>query len=272
LIISLNLYIFDRTFVTFEFLGRSELGLNLFLVYHRQTFKRDLVFLKMSVNLDLASRCERNSKKSYIGAVTIFLKLLTNILDKPSEEKFRKFKKSNHRISTEFLSVDGMTELILDVGFELDGDEFVLRRGGLGVINKLKSNRDFFQKRLDFVTSSSSAVSKGAVQKVMSRKSPVVITASQPFHERIRFPQVLKTSNEFLVSLEKLSDSTMQYEDEVLQKSAIELMPTEKFKLNAIEKLRKIQKLIKSGDFKEEEPPLDDLILEELAAWFKVTS
>lgn len=230
----------------------------------------------MSINLDLAARCEKNPKKSYVGAITIFIKLLSNIVENPNQEKFRKFKKSNSRISSELLSVDGMTELILDAGFELDGDEFMLRRGGLGIINKLKSYRDFFQKRLDVFTSSSSAesigpVSKGAVQKVLAANpAPVKITAKQPFHNRIRFPQILKTSNNFLQQLEQLSDSTMQYEDELLQKCALAIMPTEKFKMNAIEKLRQLQKLIKSGEIKDDEPILDELILEELAFWFKV--
>lgn len=230
----------------------------------------------MSVNLDLAARCEKNPKKSYVGALTIFLKLLSNIIENPNQEKFRKFKKSNSRIKNELLSVDGMTELIIDSGFELDDDEFVLRRGGLGVVNKLKMFRDFFQKRLDVLTSSSSSAdsatpnSKGAVQKVTAHPAPAKIAASKPFHERIRFPQVLKTSNNFLQQLEQLSDSTMQYEDEILQKSALDLMPTEKFRLNAIEKLRQLQKMIKSGEIKDDEPMLDDLILEELAFWFKV--
>lgn len=225
----------------------------------------------MSINLDLASRCEKSPKKTFVGAITIFLKLLSNIIENPREEKFKKFKITNQRIANELLVLDGMAELILDVGFELDGEEFVLRRGGLGAITKLKAHRDFYQKRLEFVSTSSDkpSISKGAVQKVLPRQLPK-ITASQPFHERIRFPQILETSNSFLQQLEQLSDSVMQYEDLELQKSALQLIPTEKFKLNAIEKLRRLQKMIKDGEWKEDEPVLDDLILEELAEWFKV--
>lgn len=177
---------------------------------------------------------------------------------------------SNQRIANDLLAADGMIELLIEAGFEIDGEEFVLRRGGLGVINKLKLYRDFYTKRLDFVNSSSS--SSGTIPKPVTRPLPpkIEIVASQPFHERIRFPQMLKTSNDFLLSLEQLSDSVMQYEDKTLQKSALLLLPTEKFKLNALEKLRQLQKLIKSGEIVEEEPPLDYLILEELAAWFKV--
>ena len=219
----------------------------------------------MSVNLDLASRCEKNPRKSFVSAVSIFLKLVTNIIDNPSQEKYRKFKKTNQRIANELL-IDGMTELIQDAGFELDGEEFVMRRGG--VISKLKAYRDFFQKRLEKL--SSVDIPKTVEVKPEPKPSTVRIVANHPFHDRIRFPQVLKTSNDFLHSLEQLSDSVMQYEDELLQKSAFQLVPVEMFKLQAIEKLRRLQKLIKKKEVDEKEPNLDDLILEELAEWFKV--
>ena len=234
----------------------------------------------MSINLDLAARLEKNSKSSYVKGITIFLKLLSNIIDNPQEEKFRRFKKSNQRISSEVLSVDGMEDLILETGFELEKDEFVLRRGGLGVVNKLKTFRDFYLKRLEIVKQNPSTLksskddkttSKGAIQKVLSpvkKATPVKITASKSYHDRIRFPQTLQTNNNFLKQLEQLSDSVLQYEDVLLQTSALQLIPTEKFKQNALEKLRKIQKLIKSNVITEE-PSLDDLVLEELAAWFK---
>lgn len=233
----------------------------------------------MSIDLDLARRLEKNPKTSYVNGVTIFLKLLTNIIENPNEEKYRKFKRTNQRISSELLSLDGMTQLVQDAGFELDGDEFVLRRGGIGVITKLKSFRYFFEKRLESIKSGPTTLteiptsSKGAVQKVTSPvKQPVQqvkIEADQPFRERIRFLPKLYTANNFLIQLEQLSDSVMQYEDKTLQKTALQLVPTEKLKERALENLRKLQKLILSKAIDEVEPPLEDLILEELAAWFK---
>lgn len=226
----------------------------------------------MSVNLDLAERLEKNPRRSYVTGVAIFLKLLSNILDNPKEEKFRKFRKTNHRISSELMSLDGMEQLILDAGFELVNDEFVLLRGGLGVMSKLKNYRDFFQTRLDVVQQRpAQSSSTGVIQKVVKKPPPVAvrIAATKPFHDRIRFPQVMQTNNNFLRQLEQLSDSVVQYEDPLLQQSALRLVPKEKLKENAIEKLRKLQKMIKSKEIIEVEPPLEDLILEELAAWFK---
>jgi hypothetical protein len=74
----------------------------------------------MSINLDLTTRLENNPKEKYLNGVAICIKLLDNIVSNPKEEKFRKFKKSNARISNELLILDGMEELILDIGFELD--------------------------------------------------------------------------------------------------------------------------------------------------------
>lgn len=235
----------------------------------------------MSVNLDITNKLEGSPKTTYVNSITICLKLLENIINNPKEEKFRKFKKSNAKIANELLVLDGIEELFLEVGFEIENGEFILRRGGLGVINKLKIYRDFLQKRLDVIKNKNddSAViklekksSKGAIQKTPVEKvlpTPVKITADKPFHARISFPQVLKTVNPFLQQLEHLSDAVMQYEDEALKKSALQIIPVEKLKLNAIENLRKFQKLVKQKEITDDEPPLDDFILEELAAWFK---
>lgn len=232
----------------------------------------------MSINLDLVERLEKNPKSSFVTGYTIFLKLLNNIIDYPHEEKFRRFKKTNQRIKSEMLSVDGMEQLILDSGFEMENNEFVLR-GGIGAIGKLKTFRDFYQKRLEIAKQEPEKdPTSGAIQKVslipalpvkQPKSEPVKIIASKPFHDRIRFSQTLQTNNNFLQQLEQLSDSVLQYEDALLQTSALKLIPTEKIKFNALEKLRKIQKLIKSNVITEAEPPLEDLVLEELAAWFK---
>lgn len=71
-----------------------------------------------SVNLDLTTRLERNAKNVYINGVTILLKLMENLINFPTEEKYRKIKKSNVRIKNELLIVDGMIEFLLDVGFK----------------------------------------------------------------------------------------------------------------------------------------------------------
>jgi peptide-N4-(N-acetyl-beta-glucosaminyl)asparagine amidase len=234
----------------------------------------------MSLNTELLEKLEENDREPLMTSLTICLKLLDNIINNPKEEKYKKFKKSNKKISSELLSVNGMESIFLEVGFELDNDEYVLRRGGIGVINKLKLYRDFLQKRLEAIKSNDPAkikkeikvvgtIPKSVPQSPVKREIAIKITADKSFKQRIDFPKILKTNNVFLRELEFFSDSTMQYEDESLKKSTLQLIPLEKFKLNAIENLRKLQKMIKEKEINEDEPVLDDLVLEELAAWFK---
>ncbi|CRL00097.1 CLUMA_CG013379, isoform A [Clunio marinus] len=231
----------------------------------------------MSINIDLVARLEKNSKSSFTVGINIYLKLLKNIINNPSDEKYRRFKKTNQRIMNDLLSLDGMEQLLLDSGFEVDNEEFVLRRGGLGVMSKLKYYMEYYEKRLKDSDVDSSVLAKplGAIQKKTNVKdSKLEITAgtiksSKTFQDRIKFPQVLNTNNEFLKQIEKLSDSVMQYEDDLLKESALQLIPLETLKLKALEKLRKLQKLLKNNSLKEDEPLLDDLILEELTEWFK---
>ena len=67
---------------------------------------------------------ESNDEKAVMQALDILLKLIKNILKSPQEEKFRKIKKTNKSIASKLLAVDGISELILALGFESISDEF----------------------------------------------------------------------------------------------------------------------------------------------------
>lgn len=150
-------------------------------------------------------------------------------------------------------------------------------------ISNLKFAKDEITKRIEKVKNTpSSSSNSGVIQKkteevarkvkvpeVLKPQPAIQIRSSKTYKEAITFPRVLNTSNSFIQQLETLSDSIMQYEDQLLQESALKLIPLEDLKLKAIRKLRKIQKLISSGVLKENEPLLDELILEELTEWFK---
>lgn len=152
-------------------------------------------------------------------------------------------------------------------------------------ISILKQARDEISRRIELIkstpsSSSSSNMGLQTVQKPISTTEPkqviqkpkpdiIQIKSTKSYRESITFPRVINSSNSFIQQIETLSDSIMQYEDPLLQESALKLIPLENLKLKATKKLRKIQKHISSGALKEPEPLMDELLLEELTEWFK---
>eukprot|EP00344_Euplotes_crassus_P006458 CAMPEP_0196996226 /NCGR_PEP_ID=MMETSP1380-20130617/2159_1 /TAXON_ID=5936 /ORGANISM="Euplotes crassus, Strain CT5" /LENGTH=189 /DNA_ID=CAMNT_0042412123 /DNA_START=1 /DNA_END=570 /DNA_ORIENTATION=- len=65
-----------------------------------------------------------NDDSSIITGLEILIKLIKNILKSPHEEKFRNIKKTNKAISTKLLSLSGIEDLILALGYKDDNDEF----------------------------------------------------------------------------------------------------------------------------------------------------
>lgn len=102
----------------------------------------------------------------------------------------------------------------------------------------------------------------------LNQRDDLRVPTSQPYNNRITFPRLLKTNNAFLQHIETQSDHVMQYEDKKLQDYARDIVPKEKLKLNAIERIRKTQKTIKSGKFDGQDPFYEDMFLVELTNWF----
>lgn len=65
----------------------------------------------------LVKKLEDNSKSCYIDGLEILIKLISNVISFPSDAKFRKIRKENKTIREKLLSLKGMTELLLDIGF-----------------------------------------------------------------------------------------------------------------------------------------------------------
>ena len=67
---------------------------------------------------------ESNEETLVIKALDILMKLIKNILKSPQEEKFRNIKKTNKAIMNKLLSVGGMEDLILSIGYKDSSVEF----------------------------------------------------------------------------------------------------------------------------------------------------
>lgn len=73
--------------------------------------------LKMKTNHNVAE---------FTTGLTTLSKILTNVVEKPLEEKFRRLKKTNSTFHNKFGRLDGAQDALLAVGFEINGEEYVL--------------------------------------------------------------------------------------------------------------------------------------------------
>lgn len=237
-----------------------------------------MTLIRGSCTITLQRIQSNNTPASIEEALKILLRLLDNVINDPISEKYRKIRIENKIIKEKLLSVHGVAELLSEIGFILQGDHYSLPPNVLvaklrdirsGIDNFLKS---FGQEKQDEVIPKpieKGESSSGAKSNKLKTNQLPVIKVTKPFHQRTSFEQVIDSYNAFLRQLESLSDTVMQYEDDFLLESGRHIIPIENLRFKAIENLRRIQKEIKSGKYKAQEPAVEDLILYELAEWFK---
>ena len=67
------------------------------------------------------------------------MKLITNIIDNPTENKFRTFKGTNPKILSTIFSLEGgIADFILAFGFEQNGEQYEFKGDDLEVLKKGK--------------------------------------------------------------------------------------------------------------------------------------
>ncbi|XP_058121945.1 peptide-N(4)-(N-acetyl-beta-glucosaminyl)asparagine amidase [Anopheles ziemanni] len=250
-----------------------------------------------AINQALVLALESNPKESYVVATETLLRLLDNIIREPQNAKYRTVRLENQSIKEKLLSAVGMKQLMLAIGFiEANG---TLTVPSNVLLANLRKYREFIHERKELIknppkTAPTASIttntnggtvanttlpsgsnmmflpagsSTGAKQE--ERKELIDIKASRPFHARIEFPRVLQTSNTLLLQLELLSDQVMQYEDELLLVSGRNVIPIDALTARAKDKLIQWKRLLDGSANGEQEPSHEDLLLEELTAWFK---
>lgn len=79
-----------------------------------------------TIYLKLQALTAVNGPATALDAVSILLKLLRNISENPTQEKFRSIKKSNKAIASKLLNCVGILEILQEIGYtELDNDNLV---------------------------------------------------------------------------------------------------------------------------------------------------
>mmetsp|Transcript_52493 Transcript_52493/g.127103 ORF Transcript_52493/g.127103 Transcript_52493/m.127103 type:complete len:475 (-) Transcript_52493:2173-3597(-) len=100
----------------------------------------------------------QNTPSTYQTAVETLLKVLSNITDKPHEEKYRKVKRSNAAFSKRLGSVTGGHDAMAAVGFSVikDGEEeFYTLNASAEAWEKLLSSKSQVQRAVDQVRTTS---------------------------------------------------------------------------------------------------------------------
>ncbi|KAH8372774.1 hypothetical protein KR009_004684 [Drosophila setifemur] len=226
-------------------------------------------------------------KDAYLEAVRILLVLLENVLSHPNNPKFRTIRLENKAIKEKLLSVHGCEKLLVAIGFTQASGSAAYTLSSKVPLEQVQKYRDALsERRTAWLTDSLlerkpfPTIKRSCPNRLILKLiDPPAKAASGPppplfikplveYHQRIAFPRVLRTSNHFVQSLELYSDAVMQYEDPLLLRTGLTLIPVEELTLKASGKLAVIRKSIQSGDSLESEPCIRDLLLVELVNWF----
>ncbi|XP_050074079.1 peptide-N(4)-(N-acetyl-beta-glucosaminyl)asparagine amidase [Anopheles maculipalpis] len=259
-----------------------------------------------ALNQALVLALESNPKESYVVAAETLLRLLDNIIREPQNAKYRTVRIDNPSIREKLLSVTGMKQLMLAIGFIESNGTLTVPSNVL--LANLRRYREFIHERKELIknlpkekeiniscTTNNTAHNNIPVEQTVPASKPemvlqasgsnnvasiqqppqteapaCLIKSSRPFLARIEFPKVVQGNNTLLRHLELLSDQVMQYEDELLLASGKSLIPIDTLTAKAKGKLAQWKRLLASNEpSTQKEPSEEDLLLEELTAWFR---
>uniref|UniRef100_A0A6P4FMM2 Peptide-N(4)-(N-acetyl-beta-glucosaminyl)asparagine amidase n=1 Tax=Drosophila rhopaloa TaxID=1041015 RepID=A0A6P4FMM2_DRORH len=215
---------------------------------------------------------QQDLKEAYLEAVRILLVLLENVLAQPENSKFRTIRLENKTIKEKLLTLPGCERLLDAIGFvRAPGSNAYILPTGVS-LQQVQKYRDALSERrsawLSGTVPKRSSIGPPQQTAAGNTPSPLFIKPSVEYRQRIAFPLVLRTSNNFLQSLELYSDAVMQYEDVLLLATGRTLIPVDELTDKASEKLVDMQERIASGECQEKEPCVRDLLLVELVNWF----
>lgn len=169
-----------------------------------------------SINYQSIEKLESNDIQNYKDGVQLLLKLLTNVINEPENQKFRTIRLENKTVKERLLNLTGMKDLLVEIGFEevclyncysinLFILSFLQTNGQLSLqsnilMARLKKYIEYLRKRLDLMCNmpGPSNVLKNKVESPVNMSKVDNITREKrsklnfkPFHERIAFPKVI---------------------------------------------------------------------------------
>ncbi|XP_051167402.1 peptide-N(4)-(N-acetyl-beta-glucosaminyl)asparagine amidase isoform X2 [Leptopilina boulardi] len=205
----------------------------------------------------LTVKKEGNDEKVLGEARFVLTKLCENILNFPTNEKYRKVRLSNPIVMSKLLPASGAIECLFEAGFIETDDGFYLPKDvSLSLIQDLK-------RSIDNLSS-----------KIVSQE-PNCQNKTEPMSR-----QIFQNSNQtrFFNEIERHFEDVLDLEDKKLQARAKMLIPLEELQIKTMERMRFIQREIKTRNIEnecsniesaEENFTMEDLLLVQLINWFK---
>ncbi|XP_014232261.1 peptide-N(4)-(N-acetyl-beta-glucosaminyl)asparagine amidase [Trichogramma pretiosum] len=178
-------------------------------------------------------------------AVKVLLKMCNNIIKNPKDSKYRKIFLSNAVVSKKLLPANGAIECLFEAGFIENDDGFLLPLN-----NSLTGIKELFELLNNLSKPKS-------VPTSITKQNSTTIDFEEEYHKI-----------GFLTEMMLHFKNVIRFEDKNLQEKVKSIVPIIKFEINAMQKLRNIQKEIKITKV-DDDIVIEDLILSELMSWFK---
>lgn len=231
---------------------------------------------------------EENSQEQFLDAAKLLLKFADNVINNPTEPKYRKIRLGNPTVESKLLPVVGALECLFEMGFIEDGEFLTLPPNtSLEIIRQIRKDLNEYVETMGKVNGEQAsqtptppvtirappqapATTGAPSQTPSTTRAPPQVPATtrmppNPLQDKSQ-QEINQMERRFFSKIQNSLVHVLMYEDPTLQKKARAIIPVETLKKEAHRKLEEIKKAEKAAvtsiDFR-------DLMLLELLAWFK---
>ncbi|CAG2060542.1 unnamed protein product [Timema podura] len=104
----------------------------------------------MSPNFSCIQSLEENSKDIYLETTTVLLKLIENVIQNPTNPKFRRIRLANPTVANKLLSAIGAMECLFEVGFQ-EGEDYLVLPNETPIESLTNFRNEVLQRRKVFL-------------------------------------------------------------------------------------------------------------------------
>nr|CAD7574116.1 unnamed protein product [Timema californicum] len=218
---------------------------------------------------------------------TVLLKLIENVIQNPTNPKFRRIRLANPTVANKLLSAIGAMECLFEVGFQ-EGEDYLVLPNETSIESLTNFRNEVLQRKKVFLqqleSQTSGPTSYSSLQGVStSSHHSASLPPSPPRHQPLlqssppggRAPVQTNVKPPFFQRMSHFYMQVLQYEDKALQQKALSLIPVKDLEGKAECRMRSMQQAIKkdskAGKTSDSAQEVDatDILLVQLLDWFK---